>query len=43
MCQKAPYILFQMSHLNHVFTRKSFISMLKSEFLDEGQTVVIIS
>ena len=32
-----------MSHLveSTFFTRQSFISMLKSEFLDEGQTVVI--
>lgn len=42
MCQKAPYILLDEPFSGiDVFTRQSFISMLKSEFLDEGQTVVI--
>ena len=42
MCQQAPYILLDEPFSGiDVFTRQSFISMLKSEFLDEGQTVVI--
>ena len=36
MCQDAPYL----SGID-VFTRQSFINLLKSEFLEDGQTVII--
>ncbi len=42
ICQNAPYLLLDEPFSGiDIFTRQSFISVLKSEFLEEGQTVVI--
>lgn len=42
MCQNAPYLLLDEPFSGiDVFTRQSFISLLKSEFLDDNQTVII--
>lgn len=42
MCQDAPYLLLDEPFSGiDVFTRQTFINLLKSEFLNEGQTVVI--
>lgn len=42
MCQDAPYLLLDEPFSGiDVFTRQSFINLLKSEFLEEGQTVII--
>ncbi|MDB8565630.1 ATP-binding cassette domain-containing protein [Turicibacter sanguinis] len=42
MCQDAPYLLLDEPFSGiDVFTRKSFINLLKSEFLEDGQTVII--
>ena len=42
VCQNAPYLLLDEPFSGiDVFTRQSFISLLKSEFLEENQTVII--
>ena len=42
MCQDAPYLLLDEPFSGiDVFTRQSFINLLKSEFLEDGQTVII--
>lgn len=42
ICQNAPYLLLDEPFSGiDVFTRQSFISILKSEFLEENQTVII--
>lgn len=42
MCQRAPYLLLDEPFSGiDIFTRQSFINLLKSDFLDEGQTVII--
>lgn len=42
ICQNAPYLLLDEPFSGiDVFTRQSFISVLKSEFLEENQTVII--
>ena len=42
VCQNAPYLLLDEPFSGiDVFTRQSFISLLKSEFLEENQTVMI--
>lgn len=42
MCQDAPYLLLDEPFSGiDVFTRQSFINLLKSEFLENGQTVII--
>ena len=42
MCQDAPYLLLDEPFSGiDVFTRQSFINLLKSEFLEDDQTVII--
>ncbi|MDB8553527.1 ABC transporter ATP-binding protein [Turicibacter sanguinis] len=42
MCQDAPYLLLDEPFSGiDVFTRQSFINLLKSEFLEDAQTVII--
>ena len=42
MCQDAPYLFLDEPFSGiDVFTRQSFINLLKSEFLEDGQTVII--
>lgn len=42
MCQDATYLLLDEPFSGiDVFTRQSFINLLKSEFLEDGQTVII--